>query len=443
MRFVERYGPKAHEEVGKKFPEGVHSWYYPRKQLGAISLLADVLNFAVWHYMLWGLVAFASLCFLYLVGMISKITAYFIFIMYWVQVVVYKPQVGRGWSPLCRYVLNSSFLDLGLCYLDAWLVREAELDPKRQYMFGWAPHGLLGVCRTGSAGSWWNEAFPGIFGRWGSFGMAYYIPGAREFSLLVGAVDASKEVLRDRIKDGDSIHLLPGGIREMMLTDENSTDTKVVLINRSGFVRLAWEAGLDLVPVYCFGEKWTAKRVLLPYYVRKVMEKFRMAGTSLIGRWNSLLPLIEHPKHGKLSLAWVFGRPITVKKHHVEDLSVEEQKIVKLTFDTIDTNKNGEIDAEKLLRAAALQIEGSQDFPKISVSLKRLAREMKKEKGSMMDLRQFRAWWQGEKMIEKLHGKFVSEMKRIFDTYKSEFGYGPEETLTFVDPSKSEYKKKQ
>ena len=48
--------------------------------------------------------------------------------------------------------------------------------------------------------------------------------------------------------------LIPGGTRELMLTDGHSTTTKLVLLGRKGFVKLAIRQGLQLVPGFCFGE---------------------------------------------------------------------------------------------------------------------------------------------------------------------------------------------
>jgi len=295
----------------------------------------------------------------------------------------------------------------------------------------------LGVCRVGSGGRWWLQAFPKTFGRWGSFGMAFFIPGVREFSLMVGACDASKETLAGRIEDGESIHLIPGGIKEMMLTDESATDTKLVLKNRSGFVRLAWEHGLDVVPVFCFGEKWTSKRVLLPAFIRRIMARFRMAGTMLTGRWGTLLPLIYHKERGELTIGWVFGEPIPVKRQQLKEISSEEEGDIRRIFDSVDTKRDESIDVEELREAVQ---EGKV---RTMLPLKRLLREMSREAETMMDFEQFKRWCRGELAIMQIHARYISEMRRIFETYKKNFGYGLKETLTVVDALATNESKKK
>ena len=131
-------------------------------------------------------------------------------------------------------------------------------DPNGRYLFAMAPHGVFGVCRAFSGGEGWRKLFPGISARWGSFSGAFFIPGVREFSLCCGCLDASRSVLTRAIVRGENVILLPGGEKEMMLTDGTSKVTKLVLADRTGFVRLAINHGLQLVPGFCFGEKWCA-----------------------------------------------------------------------------------------------------------------------------------------------------------------------------------------
>ena len=171
------------------------------------------------------------------------------------QLFVYSPHKGRGWP--YRWFLHSQLIDWVLGYYNATCIREGPAPPPtKPLLFAMAPHGVFGVCRAFSGGSAWRELYPGIGARWGSFGAAFMIPGVREFSLCCGCLDASRSVLVKAIQRGENIILLPGGSKEMMLTDGTSTATKLVLNDRTGFVRLAIEHGMDLVPGFCFGEKW-------------------------------------------------------------------------------------------------------------------------------------------------------------------------------------------
>jgi len=205
-------------------------------------------------------------------------------------------------------LLYSRLTDYVAHYYDATCIREGpKLDPSRQYMFAMYPHGVYGVCRAFTGGvALWGELFPGIRLRWGGFGMAFYLPGVREFSLLAGVLDASKPVLTRAIHRGENIALLPGGLDEMALTDGTSKDTK--LVARKGFVALSIEHGMDIVPGFCFGEKWIHKTVQLPGFIQGLMRRWKMSGTMLKGRGPSFLGFLGVP------LGFVWAEPIRVKK---------------------------------------------------------------------------------------------------------------------------------
>lgn len=228
------------------------------------------------------------------------------------QLVCYKPHKGRGWKP---WLLYSPLSDYVLHYYDSTVVREGpKLDPKGHYLFAYYPHGVYGVCRAFSGGAeCWNTLFPGITARWGSFGAAFYLPGIREFSLSVGCLDAGKKVLERTAKRGENIVLLPGGIDEMMLTDGTSTNTQLVMTDRKGYAKLAIEQGMDIIPGFCFGEKWIHKTVQLPGVVQRFCRRFRLSGTLLKGRGATFLGFLGIP------LGFVYGKPVSVKQQYPVD----------------------------------------------------------------------------------------------------------------------------
>jgi len=217
-------------------------------------------------------------------------------------------------------------MDRAHAYFNSIMVREGpDVDPTKKYMFGYTPHGILGLCRGASGGSAWHKLYPEVYPRWGSFGAAFYLPGIREFSHIFGVVDAGKKTL---MQLDSSIALIPGGIREMSLTDRDSKVTQLVLKDRFGFISLAKERGMPLVPVFVFGEKWATKKVTVrPEGLRRWLMSHQLSGVGFIGRFMTLLPFNDKP------MGSVFGEPIDTADDTVEELHAKFLKSIENIFE--------------------------------------------------------------------------------------------------------------
>jgi len=87
----------------------------------------------------------------------------------------------------------------------------------------------------------------------GSANVLFKVPLIRELCLWLGCVDASRKTAETCLKQGLSLSVVPGGEREQLLAQRGPVEC-LVLKKRQGFVRLALQHGVPLVPVYCFGE---------------------------------------------------------------------------------------------------------------------------------------------------------------------------------------------
>jgi len=65
---------------------------------------------------------------------------------------------GRPWNWLRRH----SFWLATLKHCGVELVRTVELSPKKKYVFGYHPHGILVLSRVLTYGGIWEQLFPGI-----------------------------------------------------------------------------------------------------------------------------------------------------------------------------------------------------------------------------------------------------------------------------------------
>ena len=148
-----------------------------------------------------------------------------------------------------------------------------------------------------------------------------------------------------------------------MTTDPsiNNKDTKIVIKDRYGFIKVALINGVDIVPVMQFGEKWIYRMYTFPKWFGSILYKFfKTPGLLFFGRFGcSLIPYHETENGKPIRMGMVVDRPIKVKKINADEI----------------------------------------DF---------------------------------DKHIKPIHEQYMKRLKYLFQTYKKEFHYDDDETMTFV-----------
>ncbi|CAD5224360.1 unnamed protein product [Bursaphelenchus okinawaensis] len=170
----------------------------------------------------------------------------------------------RAWE----WMRNHKFWDSLANYFPMSLEKTMDLDPNRNYLFAWHPHGIISlsavinVCTNGTK---FVETYPGITRYLATLDMHFKQPFRRELIAAFGLVGASFKALVNVLSDankGKAVVLVVGGAEEAL---ECHPDIyKLCLERRKGFIRVALETGADLVPVYSFGETSTFKQVWNP-----------------------------------------------------------------------------------------------------------------------------------------------------------------------------------
>jgi len=118
----------------------------------------------------------------------------------------------------------------------------------------------------------------------------FKLPLVREIALWTSCVDARKEVAERLVDKKYSLFVLPGGMDEQIITEHQKE--KIYLKNRKGFIRLALQKGVPVVPVYVFGtsDHYTTSSVW--FGVRHwVMKNLRVCIPLARGLWGSACPL--------------------------------------------------------------------------------------------------------------------------------------------------------
>lgn len=143
-------------------------------------------------------------------------------------------------------------------YFPMRMVREVELDPARQYLFAYHPHGIFGngaVIGFGTEALGFSELFPGIAVSPVTLRINFFVPFYREIAIALGFCAVSKRGITNLFRRGKSCVVVVGGAEEALFAKPRSAD--LVLKNRMGFVAMAIRNGASLVPVYAFGENDT------------------------------------------------------------------------------------------------------------------------------------------------------------------------------------------
>ena len=133
---------------------------------------------------------------------------------------------------------------------------------------------------------------------------------------IYGLVDASQKSIKNILKHGKNmkgcIVLYIGGIAELFKTSQE--EERLYLKNRKGFIKIALREGVDIVPVYLFGNT-SVLDVLKTGFLANLSRKMQVSVTYFWGKWN--LPI---PRDDKL--LYVRGKPMGLP--HIAEPSDED-----------------------------------------------------------------------------------------------------------------------
>ncbi|THH16684.1 hypothetical protein EW146_g3995 [Bondarzewia mesenterica] len=184
-----------------------------------------------------------------------------------------------------------------------------DLPPDRPYVFGYHPHGIIGmgaIATFATEGTGFSEAFPGIQPHLLTLASNFRMPIYREILQLLGVCSVSKRSCSNILKggSGQAIIIVVGGAAESLSARPGTAD--LTLRRRLGFIKIAIQHGADLVPVFSFGENDIYQQ--MPNEKGTVVYKLQKKFQNIFG---FTLPLF----HGRGLLNFsVIGRPISVIK---------------------------------------------------------------------------------------------------------------------------------
>ncbi|XP_007441137.1 2-acylglycerol O-acyltransferase 2-B-like [Python bivittatus] len=191
------------------------------------------------------------------------------------------------WETPCRGGRRSAWVrgwGVWRCFRDYFpitLVKTSELDPSRNYLFGFHPHGVL---VAGAFGNFCTEAtgfsqlFPGLTPHLLMLPFWFKVPFFRDYIMsggLVSSEKASVSYLLGREGGGQVAVIAVGGPPESL--DARPGALTLQLRSRKGFIKMALQHGASLVPVFSFGENELFNQVSNPQgsFIRTLQERLQ------------------------------------------------------------------------------------------------------------------------------------------------------------------------
>jgi len=130
-----------------------------------------------------------------------------------------------------------------------------------------------------------------------------YIPLVRHLFAMVGSLPATKKNFLRAFEIAGACSVLPGGIAEMFMVDKEKE--RIYFKKRYGYIKVALEKGVDMLPVYHFGNSQVLSILGRTGLLKYVSRKLKVSIMLPYGRFGLPIPF----RH---KIVTVVGEPISV-----------------------------------------------------------------------------------------------------------------------------------
>ncbi|KAF9410870.1 diacylglycerol O-acyltransferase 1 [Podila epigama] len=257
----------------------------------------------------------------------------------WILMFDKGPEQGARPIECCRRWVGWRYFGQ---YFPMKLHKTADLDPTRNYIFGYHPHGIISMgaaCTFATEGLDFSKLFPGISPRLLTLQANFQIPIYRDYLMAHGCCSVSKASCQYILNSGPgrSIAIVVGGAQESLAAKPGTLD--LTLKKRLGFIKLAMVNGADLVPTLAFGENdlyelYNSTRVSKTYKVQQFLKKilgFTIPLCNGRGVFNYEYGLM--PRRRPVNI--VVGKPIRVEKVQGTPTSEQLMELQKKYIDEV------------------------------------------------------------------------------------------------------------
>jgi 2-acylglycerol O-acyltransferase 2 len=182
------------------------------------------------------------------------------------------------------------------------------VDSGRNFILALQPHGVISFCSL----CLWVNAPPELRGMQTAVASALLkTPILKNVMGIYGLTDASSRNVRNTLRNGKGIKgclvIYVGGLAELFKTSQE--EERLYLKKRKGFIKIAMREGVDVIPVYLFGNT-SVLSVLKTGILESMSRKMQLSVTYFWGKF--FLPI---PRDEKLLV--VRGKPLGLP--HIKD----------------------------------------------------------------------------------------------------------------------------
>lgn len=258
----------------------------------------------------------------------------------------------------------------------------------------------------------------------------FLVPIYRDYALRTGAISLNKKAIRNNLENNQSVGIVVGGADESLLAGSADGVLRLILKGRKGFLKIALEQDVDVIPVMNFGEHRLYKQV----FNEKLRKYWQLPQCRMLG-WT--MPMIYKDEWWKI---WGV-KNVTKEGPRIKNKNVETTKKKEVTVTVTKEEPEPDPDSNPGFFSSLVP-----DIPTLAPSRVKLTCVL----GKPLDVSKFvpekyhtknksrRFDWffipkqEQNDILDRIHEAYVDNLKELHAKYWPKYGSWEEKTLKIV-----------